>query len=166
MEGGKEKGDPNGSFDEKSESRIYIGNLDLRITEAALIKMFSPFGKIITEDFLWHTRGRKRGEPRGFAFIQYSSKEEARLAKEKMHGRLACGRRLVVCVSSDKYLVKPAENSSKGVGEATKTSASGTSSGQMSRSSKITAIKNKLKALEEEGYSAKKQKQEADTSLQ
>ncbi|KAM2384614.1 hypothetical protein ACFXTH_042020 [Malus domestica] len=166
MEGGKEKGDPNGSFDEKSESRIYIGNLDLKITEAALIKMFSPFGKIITEDFLWHTCGRKRGEPRGFAFIQYSSKEEARLAKEKMHGRLACGRRLVVCVSSDKYLVKPAENSSKGVGEATKTIASGTSSGQMSRSSKITAIKNKLKALEEEGYSAKKQKQEADTSLQ
>ncbi|TQD81625.1 hypothetical protein C1H46_032863 [Malus baccata] len=157
--------DPNGSSDEKSESRIYIGNLDLRITEAALIKMFSPFGKIITEDFLWHTRGRKRGEPRGFAFIQYSNKEEARLAKEKMHGRLACGRPLVVRVSSDKYLVEPADNSSKGVGEATKTSVSGTSSGQTSRSSKIAAIKNKLKALEEEGYSAKKQKQEADTSI-
>lgn len=42
---------------------------------ATLIKMFSPFGKIISEDFLWHTRGPKRGEPRGFAFIQYSSKE-------------------------------------------------------------------------------------------
>ncbi|KAM1070186.1 hypothetical protein PS2_001994 [Malus domestica] len=157
--------DPNGSSDEKSESRIYIGNLDLRITEAALIKMFSPFGKIITEDFLWHTRGRKRGEPRGFAFIQYSNKEEARLAKEKMHGRLACGRPLVVRVSSDKYLVEPADNSSKGVGEATKTSVSGTSSGQTSRSSKIAAIKKKLKALEEEGFSAKKQKQEADTSI-
>lgn len=42
---------------------------------ATLIKMFSPFGKIISEDFLWHTRGPKRGEPRGFAFIEYSSKE-------------------------------------------------------------------------------------------
>lgn len=41
--------------------------------------MFSPFGKIVTEDFLWHTRGRKRGEPRGFAFIQYSSKEVSKL---------------------------------------------------------------------------------------
>ena len=47
----------------------------LAFSRAALIKMFSPFGKIITEDFLWHTRGRKRGEPRGFAFIQYSNKE-------------------------------------------------------------------------------------------
>lgn len=67
--------DYNGFSDEKSESRLYIGNLDLRITEAALIKMFSPYGKIVSEDFLWHTRGPKRGEPRGFAFIQYSTKE-------------------------------------------------------------------------------------------
>lgn len=67
--------DPNGFIDEKSESRLYVGNLDLRITEATLIKMFSPFGKIVAEDFLWHTRGPKRGEPRGFAFIQYSTKE-------------------------------------------------------------------------------------------
>ncbi|PON58190.1 Splicing factor-like protein [Parasponia andersonii] len=55
--------DPNGVIDEKSESRLYI-------TEATLIKMFSPFGKIVSEDCLWHTRGPKRGEPRGFAFIQ------------------------------------------------------------------------------------------------
>ena len=41
---------------------------------ATLLKMFSPFGKIVSEDFLWHTRGPKRGEPRGFAFIQYSTK--------------------------------------------------------------------------------------------
>lgn len=37
--------------------------------------MFSPYGKIVAEDFLWHTRGRKRGEPRGFAFVQFSTKE-------------------------------------------------------------------------------------------
>lgn len=67
--------DPNTISDEILESRLYIGNLDLRITESALIKMFSPFGKIISEDFLWHARGPKRGEPRGYAFVQFSSKE-------------------------------------------------------------------------------------------
>lgn len=67
--------DNNIIFDEKSESRLYVGNLDLKITEAALIKMFSPFGKIVFEDFLWHTRGPKRGSPRGYAFIQFSTKE-------------------------------------------------------------------------------------------
>ncbi|CAA7059516.1 unnamed protein product [Microthlaspi erraticum] len=67
--------DANGFVDEKNESRLYVGNLDLRINEAALINMFSPYGKIISEDFLWHTRGPKRGEPRGYAFIQYNRKE-------------------------------------------------------------------------------------------
>lgn len=151
--------------------------------------MFSPYGKIISEDFLWHTRGPKRGEPRGFAFIQYSTKEvscllfyqlvlkqflistvkvsmqEARLAKEKMHGRLACGRPLVVRLASEKHLVESAENCPKGVSEANKTSTSGSSSGQMNRSAKIAAIKNKLKSLEDEGSSGKKQKHDDNTSF-
>ncbi|KAK9063187.1 hypothetical protein SSX86_017057 [Deinandra increscens subsp. villosa] len=98
--------DKNVILDDKSESRLYVGNLDLRITEAARIKMFSPFGNIVFEDFLWHTCGPKRGEPRGYAFVQFSTKEEAKLAKEKMHGKLACGRPLVVRFASDKYLTE------------------------------------------------------------
>ncbi|EEF49062.1 probable RNA-binding protein 18 isoform X1 [Ricinus communis] len=151
--------DSNGFIDEKAESKLYVGNLDLRITEAALIKMFSPYGKIVSEDFLWHTRGPKRGEPRGFAFVQFSTKEEAELAKEKMHGRLACGRPLVVRLASEKYLEEAAQNSCRAVGEMKKTSTAGGTSGQMSRNAKIAAIKNKLRTLEEEGSSVKKQKQ-------
>ncbi|KAA8533683.1 hypothetical protein F0562_031200 [Nyssa sinensis] len=151
--------DHNGLIDEKCESRLYVGNLDLRITEATLIKMFSPFGKIVAEDFLWHTRGPKRGEPRGFAFIQFSSKEEAKLAKEKMNGKLACGRPLVVRLASEKYLEEPSEKFAKAVGESNKLSFAGSSSGQMSRGAKIAAIKNKLKDMEEESRGAKKQKQ-------
>ncbi|KAH1053278.1 hypothetical protein GYH30_022521 [Glycine max] len=59
--------DPN---DDRGESRLYIGNLDLRITKASLLKLISPYGKIISEDFLWHMRSPKPGEPHGFAFIQ------------------------------------------------------------------------------------------------
>ncbi|KAE9464838.1 hypothetical protein C3L33_03257, partial [Rhododendron williamsianum] len=84
----------------------------------ALIKMFSPYGKIVAEDFLWHTRGRKRGEPRGFAFVQFSTKEEAELAKEKMNGKLAGGRPLVVRLASEKNLVETTETSSKPIGVA------------------------------------------------
>ncbi|KAG9450187.1 hypothetical protein H6P81_010152 [Aristolochia fimbriata] len=67
--------DQNGVVDEKSETRLYVGNLDQRITESLLIKLFSQFGKIVQEDFLWHTRGPKRGEPRGYAFVQYGTRE-------------------------------------------------------------------------------------------
>ncbi|CAK9176901.1 unnamed protein product [Ilex paraguariensis] len=156
--------DPNNFVDEKCESRLYIGNLDLRITEAALIKMFSPFGNIVSEDFLWHTRGPKRGEPRGYAFVQFSTKEEAKLAKEKMHGKLVCGRPLVVRLASEKYLLEMAGNSGKAVGEANKSGLTSSCSGQMYRSAKIAAIKNKLKAMEEEGPSTKKQKQSENNS--
>ncbi|CAA2964024.1 probable RNA-binding 18 isoform X1 [Olea europaea subsp. europaea] len=126
--------------------------------------MFSPFGKIVSEDFLWHNRGPKRGEPRGYAFIQFSTKEEAELAKEKMHGRMACGRPLVVRLASEKYTSEVAANSSKAVGDASRSSLSASSSGQISRSAKIAAIKNKLKAMEEESHNSKKQKQGDDST--
>ncbi|KAM7494458.1 hypothetical protein LguiB_029067 [Lonicera macranthoides] len=159
--------DPNSFMDEKCENRLYIGNLDLRITEASLIKMFSPFGEIVSEDFLWHTRGPKRGAPRGYAFIQFRNKEEAKLAKEKMHGKLVCGRPMVVRLASEKYLAEMTENSStKAPGEASKSAlAAGGSSGQMSRSAKIAAIKNKLKAMEEENRETKKLKQSDPSSV-
>uniref|UniRef100_A0A5B7A8P2 RNA-binding protein 18 n=1 Tax=Davidia involucrata TaxID=16924 RepID=A0A5B7A8P2_DAVIN len=84
--------------------------------------------------------------------------QEAKLAKEKMNGKLACGRPLVVRLASEKYLVESSENSAKAVGEANKLSLAGSSSGQMNRSAKIAAIKNKLKAMEEESHCSKKQK--------
>ncbi|XP_027923601.1 probable RNA-binding protein 18 isoform X3 [Vigna unguiculata] len=126
--------------------------------------MFSPYGKIISEDFLWHTRGPKRGEPRGFAFIQYSTKEEAELAKEKMHGRFACGRPLVVRLAGEKCLLETADKSTKAASEGHKMlliggGGGGGAMGQTSRTAKIAAIKNKLKSLEEESSRTKKQKQ-------
>ncbi|XP_051143181.1 uncharacterized protein LOC127259695 isoform X2 [Andrographis paniculata] len=122
--------------------------------------MFSPYGKIISEDFLWHTRGPKRGEPRGYAFIQFSTKEEAILAKEKMHGRMASGRPLVVRLASEKYPAEQPANSYKNAGEGHRSGLSSSGSGQTSRTAKIAAIKNKLRAMEEEGSNnSKKQKQ-------
>jgi len=40
-----------------------------------VLKMFTPFGKIKREEFLWHTYGPKRGEPRGYAFVEYTTRE-------------------------------------------------------------------------------------------
>lgn len=84
--------------------------------------------------------------------------QEAELAKDKMHGRLACGRPLVVRLASEKYLEEAAQKSTRTMGESNRTGLSSTSSGPMSRSAKVAAIKNKLRALEEESSSVKKQK--------
>lgn len=84
--------------------------------------------------------------------------QEAKLAKEKVHGKLVYGRPLVVRLASEKYLVEGAENSAKAV-EAKKSGLTGSCSGEMPRSAKIAAIKNKLKAMEEESREPKKHKQ-------
>nr|DAD39571.1 TPA_asm: hypothetical protein HUJ06_013894 [Nelumbo nucifera] len=76
-----------------------------------------------------------------------------------MNGRLACGRPLVVRFASEKQLVEAAAHPPKAVGEGNKSSIAGSSLGQMSRTAKIAAIKNKLKAMEEESSSMKKPRQ-------
>ncbi|XP_065029843.1 uncharacterized protein LOC135580809 isoform X2 [Musa acuminata AAA Group] len=149
--------------DETCESKIYVGNIDQRVPESNVIKMFSPFGKIISEDFLWHTRGPKRGEPRGYAFIQYSAKEEALLAKTKMNGRFVSGRPLVVRLASEKHL---GDMESKFACAETKANDARSSTlGQMNRNAKIAAIRNKLKSLEEQGGCAPKKPRLLTNSL-
>lgn len=87
------------------------------------------------------------------------SMQEAVVAKEKMHGRLVCGRPLVVRLASEKYMMEVAGNSSFGAGgEMNKSNFVAGSSGQMSKSAKIAAIKNKLKAMEAESHNSKRQK--------
>ncbi|XP_059304746.1 uncharacterized protein LOC132056524 isoform X2 [Lycium ferocissimum] len=85
--------------------------------------------------------------------------QEAVLAKEKMHGRLVCGRPLVVRLASEKYLMEGSESSSSAAGgETSKSNFIAGSSAQMSKSAKIAAIKNKLKAMEEGSQNSKRQK--------
>lgn len=86
--------------------------------------------------------------------------QEAKLAKEKMHGKLACGRPLVVRLAKEKYLMEMAEKSGgSGSGSGSESNGLGNGSGQMARSAKIAAIKNKLKAMEESDHVTKRQKQ-------
>lgn len=123
-----------GVIEGKRVNRLYIGNLDHRITEYQVIKMFSPFGKICFEEFIWHKHGPRKGEPRGFAFIEFSKREEAEKAKESMNGRLALGRPLVV-----RFVDESSGNPH----------ISYMSSCTVSKSSKIAAIQNKLKSMEQ-----------------
>lgn len=140
---------------DKLECRLYVGNLDFRMSESDVIKMFSPFGKITAEDFLWHTRGPKRGEPRGYAFVQYTTKEEAQLAKEKMNGKLICGRPMVVHLASERSSLG-SSSSHRAVKDKKLAGGSGAKSQYTDTAAKIAAIKNKLKSLEDGGCSTKK----------
>ncbi|GMH08959.1 hypothetical protein Nepgr_010799 [Nepenthes gracilis] len=120
--------DPNGATDETCGRRLYVGNIDRRISEATLIRLFSPYGEVQSSDFLWHTCGARQGWPCGFAYIWCCTNETA------------------------------GDSSSRSVCEGNKSTCGVNSHGEMSRSAKIAAIKNKLKALEE-GFSCRSKKQ-------
>jgi len=60
---------------EKKENKLYVGNLDSRVNEFTLLQLFKPFGTIVREEFLWHTQGPSKGEPRGYCFIEYSTRQ-------------------------------------------------------------------------------------------
>lgn len=86
--------------------------------------------------------------------------QEAQLAKKVMNGRSAYGRPLVVRFASEKYLMD-VKDAAKATFDLKKPCfSSGSGAGQMSRSAKIAAIKNKLKTLEQEERSFKKSKRE------
>lgn len=89
--------------------------------------------------------------------------QEAIRAKEKMHGRMACGRPLVVRLASEKYPVEGLVNSSKSI-EGSRSSHYGGGPGQTSRSAKIAAIKNKLRAIDEESHKTSKKQKQNDIS--
>ncbi|CAN1755259.1 hypothetical protein LINPERHAP1_LOCUS5680 [Linum perenne] len=79
--------------------------------------------------------------------------QEAKLAKEKMHGRLACGRPLVVRISSEHQNTDESsspQGSSRTSGQIKKPAFLASSHTKTNKNAKIAAIKNKLRALEEE----------------
>jgi RNA recognition motif-containing protein len=74
-------------------NRLYVGNLSYGTTELELRELFGQMGtvadaKVVTD--------RETGRPRGFAFVEMSSSEEALKAIEQINGRELDGRALTV----------------------------------------------------------------------
>ncbi len=74
-------------------SKLYIGNLSFNTSEAELRDAFGAFGSL-TDVYI--AMDRETGRPRGFAFVTFSTAEEAKLAIEKMNGAEVGGRALRV----------------------------------------------------------------------
>ncbi|KAG1823011.1 hypothetical protein EV424DRAFT_1321617, partial [Suillus variegatus] len=62
----------------------------------ALLQVFIKFGKVSKLDFLFHKTGPNKGQPRGYAFIQYFNESDAQVALENVNGKLLRGRKLSV----------------------------------------------------------------------
>ncbi|XP_076424890.1 putative RNA-binding protein 18 isoform X2 [Peromyscus maniculatus bairdii] len=56
--------------------RLWIGNLDPKITEYHLLKLLQKFGKVKQFDFLFHKSGALEGQPRGYCFVNFETKQQ------------------------------------------------------------------------------------------
>jgi RNA recognition motif-containing protein len=72
---------------------IYIGNMSFDTTEEQLRQAFEGFGQVSTVNII---TDKYSGEPRGFAFVEMTSKDEAVAAIRGLNGQELNGRALNV----------------------------------------------------------------------
>ncbi len=75
-------------------SKLFVGNLSYNTTEADLRSAFSADGRQVKEVAI--ITDRMTGQPRGFAFVQMGSNEDAAAAIQALDGTQLDGRALRV----------------------------------------------------------------------
>ena len=73
--------------------KIYVGNLSYDVTEEELQQEFAAFGEVTSVSVVMD---RYSGRPRGFAFVEMTSKSESEAAIAGLNGKALKDRTLVV----------------------------------------------------------------------
>ena len=74
--------------------RLYVGNIPYQTTEAQLRTLFEQDGGHVADVKV--VLDRESGRPKGFAFVELSTDEEATAAISGLHGKEFGGRPLTV----------------------------------------------------------------------
>src|SRR5256885_4076604 len=76
-----------------NQNRLFVGNLSYQTGETDLQAYFSQAGAVTSINVMFD---KVTGKSRGFAFVEYSSSEEANKAVEQFHNKDFQGRALTV----------------------------------------------------------------------
>ncbi|HXY08901.1 MAG TPA: RNA-binding protein [Terriglobales bacterium] len=74
-------------------TNIFVGNLDITVTEQQLREVFAAQGTVETITIV---KDRDTGEPRGIAFVEMTQATEAQGAISALHGTMLNGRPMSV----------------------------------------------------------------------
>src|SRR5258707_12822850 len=77
-------------------TKLFVGNLDFKITENDLQDAFAAHGNVIETNLV---TDRTTGRPRGFAFVTMGSPEEVQKAIDALNGKDLGGRTLNVNIA-------------------------------------------------------------------
>ncbi|XP_069120827.1 probable RNA-binding protein 18 [Argopecten irradians] len=88
---------PNDPYsDVTDDCRVWLGNLDTRLTEFNLLKVLQKYGPLKRFDFLLHKSGPDVGKPRGYCFVSYEHRKDAEKAVKCLDGKQALSKRMIV----------------------------------------------------------------------
>ena len=73
--------------------KLYVGNLNYRVTSSELQEMFGEFGTVVSAQVI---EDRETGRSKGFAFVEMGTDEEAQAAIDGLHDKEHSGRPLTV----------------------------------------------------------------------
>ena len=80
--------------------RLYVGNLPYDATEAALLEVFGQDGRKVEKVHI--VLDRETGRPRGFAFVEMATDEQARAAMQALDGKDFRGRMMRINEAEDR----------------------------------------------------------------
>ncbi len=81
-------------------SRVYVGNLPFSVDEQQLRGLFEEGGREVLEVKI--VTDRDTGRPRGFAFVDMASQEDAQAAINSLNGAEVGGRTLTVSMARER----------------------------------------------------------------
>ena len=82
------------------ESKVYVGNLPFSVDEQQLRALFEEGDREVLEVKI--VMDRDTGRPRGFAFVNMASQEDAQAVINSLNGRDIEGRALTVNMAKDR----------------------------------------------------------------
>ena len=74
-------------------TKLFVGNLNFRTTQEELTSLFSQYGSVESVSII---TDRMTGQPRGFAFVEMTNRNEAEAAISALNGSDLQGRALNV----------------------------------------------------------------------
>jgi len=79
--------------------KLYVGNLDYKVTSKDLITIFSEYGEVAEAMVI---PSKEEGKSKGFGFVTFHESEEAQHAINNLDGKDYFGRSLVVKPAQEK----------------------------------------------------------------
>ncbi len=97
-----------------NQNRLFVGNLSYQTMENDLQDYFSQAGAVTSVNLMLD---KVTGKSRGFAFIEFSTADEANKAVEQFHNKEFQGRALTVNIARPREERAPRWSNQRGDGE-------------------------------------------------